>query len=81
MEMYTELAKRLYKNSAPFKVKHYANGNIYKVVCVALDVPGGGLKVGYHNNRGIWYFQDLLRFCGVVEVDGKTVPRFEIVDD
>ncbi len=35
----------------------------------------------YETEYGSWWVRPLAMFCGDVEIDGKTVKRFELLDE
>lgn len=66
----------------PGKYKHY-KGNEYEVIGVAQHSENESYLVVYrplYGERGLWV-RPLDMFVESVDIDGKSVPRFEFVED
>lgn len=60
--------------------RHY-KGNLYQVLHTACHSETGESLVVYralYGDYGVWV-RPLMMFCENVEIDGKTLPRFELI--
>ena len=61
--------------------QHYKGGK-YELICLGRDVDTQEEKAVFRNlaTEQVW-IRPWTEFCGTVEVDGKMVDRFKLVDD
>lgn len=62
--------------------RHY-KGNLYQVLLTARHSETGEWLVVYralYGDYGVWV-RPLTMFCESVEIDGKTLPRFELIKE
>jgi len=62
------------------KYRHY-KGGIYEVICEALlESDPGVVMVVYRSEEGLVWTRPRDAFFEFVECEGKTVPRFALID-
>lgn len=62
--------------------RHY-KGNLYQVLHTACHSETGEWLVVYralYDDYGVWV-RPLAMFCESMEIDGKTLPRFELIKE
>lgn len=71
------------KTNLPTGIYRHYKGNLYQVLHTACHSETGEWLVVYralYGDYGVWV-RPLAMFCESVKIDGKTLPRFELIKD